>query len=131
MLDWRSIAAIGVGGGIGSILRYLVTLGMTQQFGPGYPWATFTINVTGSFIIGLVFELAQTRMGFSPVLRLFLMTGILGGYTTFSTYALDIVTLFSDRAPGLGVLYAAGSVVLGFLAAFAGIVLVRAFSMQP
>src|ERR1700758_4222397 len=116
MLDWRSIAAIGIGGGIGSILRYLITLGMTQQFGPGFPWATFTINVTGSFIIGIVFELAQTRLGMPPLLRLFLMTGILGGYTTFSTYALDIVTLFGDRAPGLGLLYATGSVVLGFTA---------------
>ena len=131
MLDWRTLAAIGVGGGIGSILRYVITVAMTQWLGPGFPWATLTINITGSLIIGTVFELAQTRMlGISPLVRLFLMTGILGGYTTFSTFSLEMVNLYGEGAAGLALLYAVGSVILGFLAAFAGIVLVRSLSMH-
>ena len=130
MVDWRAILAIGVGGGIGSVLRYLVTLVVTQRYGPGFPWSTFVINITGSLVIGIVAELSQTRsVALSPVTRLFLMTGILGGFTTFSTFSLDIVTLAGERAILLALLYAGGSVALGFAAAYVGIVLVRALSI--
>ena len=130
-LDWRSLLAILAGGGIGSVLRYLVTLGVTQRFGPGFPWATMLINVTGSLVIGAVFELSQTRsIGMPTVVRLFLMTGILGGYTTFSTFSLDIALLAGERAAAAAVFYAAGSVILGLVAAFAGIFAVRAFTLH-
>jgi CrcB protein len=130
-LDWRNLLAILAGGGIGSVLRYIVTVGVTQRFGPGFPWGTFLINVTGSLVIGVVFELSQTRaIGMSPALRLFLMTGILGGYTTFSTFSLDLLLLFSERAAAAAMLYAGASVVLGLAAAFAGVVLVRALAMH-
>ena len=130
-LDWRSLFAILIGGGIGSVVRYLVTLGVTQRFGPGFPWATMLINVSGSLIIGVVFEMSQTRaIGMSQTMRLFLMTGILGGYTTFSTFSLDMVLLFGERAAAFALLYAAGSVVLGLAGAFAGIILVRALTMH-
>ena len=125
-----ALAAIFVGGGIGSVLRYGVTLLVTQRFGPGFPWATFAINIAGSLIIGIVFELSQTRaLGVTPLVRIFLMTGVLGGFTTFSTFSLDIVTLASERAFLLAFAYGAGSVIVGFVAAYAGIVAVR--SMQP
>lgn len=131
-LDWRALLAILAGGGLGSVLRYLVTLGITQRLGPGFPYATMFINVTGSLIIGMVFELSQTRaIGMSPVLRLFLMTGILGGYTTFSTFSLDIALLAGERAMLLAFAYAAGSVILGLAAAFAGIVVIRSLSLHP
>jgi fluoride exporter len=130
LLNWPALAAIFIGGGIGSVLRYAVTLGFTQRFGAGFPWGTFVINITGSLIIGAVFELSQTRTcGVTPLVRIFLMTGGLGGYTTFSTFSLDMVTLASERAASLAVLYGAGSAILGFIAAFAGIVAVRA--LQP
>jgi fluoride exporter len=129
-LNWPALAAIFVGGGIGSVFRYAVTLLVTQRFGPGFPWATFAINVTGSLIIGIVFELSQTRaFGVTPLVRLFLMTGVLGGYTTFSTFSLDMVTLAGERAGLLALGYAAGSVILGFAAAYLGIVAARA--VQP
>ncbi len=131
-LDWRALLSILAGGGIGSVLRYLVTLGITQRFGPGFPWGTLLINVTGSFVIGVVFELSQTRsIGMPMLMRVFLMTGVLGGYTTFSTYSLDVVSLASEGAAIPALLYAFGSVVLGLTSAFAGIVLVRSWSMQP
>lgn len=124
--DWRLLTAILVGGGIGSVARYLVTLVVTQKLGPGFPWATLLINVAGSVIIGVVFEMSQTRMlGMSPLARVFLMTGVLGGFTTFSTYSLDIVTLASERAFFLAAAYAVGSVLSGFIGAYAGIVFVR------
>ena len=130
-LDWRNLLAILAGGGIGSVIRYIVTVGVTQRFGPGFPWATLLINVTGSLIIGIVFEMSQTRaIGMPPVWRLFLMTGILGGYTTFSTFSLDMVLLAGERAAGLALLYAVASVVLGLVAASAGVVFVRALSIH-
>jgi CrcB protein len=130
MPDWRAIVAIAVGGGIGSVLRYLVTIVMTQRLGPGFPWSTFAINVAGSLIIGIVAELSLTRTVLvSPLTRLFLMTGVLGGFTTFSTFSLDVVTLASERAALFALAYAGGSVVIGFVAAFAGVVLVRALSI--
>lgn len=130
MFDLRALLAIAVGGGIGSVLRYVVTLLVTQRAGPGFPWATLAINVAGSLAIGIIAELSVTRaLGIGPVARLFLMTGILGGFTTFSTFSLDIVTLAGERAALLACAYAGGSVVLGFAAAFAGIVLVRALSV--
>ncbi len=130
-LDWRTLGAILLGGGIGSIVRYLVTLLVTQRAGAGYSWgATLLINVTGSLIIGAVFELSQTRaIGMSQLTRIFLMTGVLGGFTTFSTFSLDMVTLVADGAMPLALLYGTGSVVFGFLGAFLGVIAVRA--LQP
>lgn len=121
--------AVLAGGGIGSVLRYAVTFGMTQRLGPGFPWWTFAINVSGSFVIGAVAEITQTRVfGGSPLIRIFLMTGVLGGYTTFSTFALDTWQLLSDRVAYLAFAYAIGSVVLGICAAFCGIALARVVS---
>ncbi len=129
--DWRALAAILAGGGIGSVLRYIVFVVVTQRVGPGFPWSTMLINVTGSLIIGIVFELSQTRaIGMPHLMRLFLMTGVLGGYTTFSTFSLDIALLAGERAVLAAALYACGSVLLGLAAAFAGIILVRSFSMH-
>jgi fluoride exporter len=125
-IDWRLLGAILVGGGIGSVARYLVTLAVTQKMGPGFPWATLSINIAGSIIIGIVFEMSHTRMlGMSTLARVFLMTGVLGGFTTFSTYSLDIVMLASERAFLLAAAYALGSVLSGFIGAYAGIVFVR------
>ena len=128
--NWQALTAILVGGGVGSVLRYAVTVVLTQRFGPGFPWATFAINIAGSLIIGIVFELSQTRaFGVTPIVRIFLMTGVLGGFTTFSTFSLDLVTLAAERATLLALVYGAGSVVAGFVAAYAGIVAIRA--LQP
>lgn len=124
--DWRIVAAVLTGGGIGSFLRYAVTFAVTQRLGPGFPYATFGINVLGSVLIGIVAELSQTRaLGVTPLARIFLMTGVLGGFTTFSTFSLDMVTLAGERASVLAIVYGLGSVVCGFAAAYAGIVAVR------
>ncbi len=125
-MDPKAIVAVGIGGGIGAILRYLVGSAFLQRFGPGFPWGTFVINVSGSFLIGAVAQLALTRsFGITPNVRIFAATGVLGGYTTFSTFSLDTLVLVGDGAAPLALLYAIGSVVTGFLAAYAGEVCAR------
>jgi CrcB protein len=106
----------------------LVSSWFLQRVGAGFPWGTFTINVTGSFAIGIVLQLALSRLGLNPYVRLFFATGILGGYTTFSTYAFEIYSLGSSALPVESVLYALGSIIAGVAAAFAGTLLVRTFA---
>jgi len=125
MIDWRAVVAVAVGAAIGGVLRYVIGQIFLQRFGPGFPYGTLFINVTGSFCIGIVAELGVTRaLGMTPLLRILLATGVLGGYTTFSTFSLDAVLLLAEGVM-LPVLYAVTSVVLGFAGAAAGIVLVR------
>jgi CrcB protein len=125
-MEWKAILAVGIGGGIGAILRYAVGLAFVQRVGPGFPWGTFAINVSGSFLIGVIAQLALTRsFGVTPTVRLFAATGVLGGYTTFSTFSLDTIVLVGDGAVSLSAAYALGSVAAGVLAAYAGQVLTR------
>ncbi len=118
--------AVGAGGAVGSMLRYAVTIWMVDRVGPGFPWHTVAINVIGSFLIGAVAAYAQSSTGVSPLLGTFVMVGVLGGFTTFSTFSFDVLTLVSDGAAGLALAYCAGSVILGISAAAAGIALARA-----
>lgn len=130
MIGWQPALAVLAGGGIGSLLRYGITFALAQRLGPGFPWATFAINVTGSFVIGFVAEVTQTRaLAANPLLRLFLMTGVLGGYTTFSSFSFETLTMIGERAVMLAATYAIGSVALGLAAAFAGVALARAFAL--
>lgn len=125
MIDWRAVVAVAIGAAVGGVLRYVVGQLFLQRFGPGFPYGTLFINISGSFLIGIVAQLALTRaFGITPLVRLLLATGILGGYTTFSTFSLDALTLLESGAmPAL--VYTAASVVLGFGGAALGIVLTR------
>ena len=126
-MNLRAVLAVFAGGGIGSVARYALTFAVTQRFGPGFPWATMIINVSGSIAIGVLSELTVTRVSFgSPLIRILLLTGVLGGYTTFSTFSLETVQLLHDRAPLSALFYALGSVTLGIAGAIAGAALVRA-----
>jgi fluoride exporter len=128
MQQLYSILAVAVGGAIGSTLRYLVSNWFVQLVGPGFPWGTFTINVTGAFAIGVVLQAAASSPNFSPYLRLFLATGIMGGYTTFSTYAYETFTLGSTERMLFAVAYAVGSVIVGVIAATLGVLTARALA---
>jgi CrcB protein len=125
VIEWRAIAAVAIGAAVGGVLRYVVGQLFLQRFGPGFPYGTLFINVSGSVCIGIVAQLAVTRaFGMTPFLRVLLATGVLGGYTTFSTFSLDALTLLEEGAlPAL--LYVGSSVVLGFAGAAAGVVLAR------
>jgi len=92
----------------------------------GYPFGTFCINVMGSFLMGAITEYFALKAGLSQPLRLFLTTGILGGFTTFSTFSLETGLLYQRGEAGAALIYAAGSVVVGVGALFAGLAIVRA-----
>ncbi|MGF6171926.1 fluoride efflux transporter CrcB [Ensifer sp. 4252] len=117
---------VGAGGAIGSIARYLLGLWTLQRWGPSFPWGTLGVNVTGSFLIGLLAELIMRKFGASAEMRLFLITGVLGGYTTFSAFSLDAIMLLERGNAALAITYIAASVVLSILAVFAGLALMRA-----
>lgn len=107
------------GGGAGSLTRYLATLGINEHYDGRFPLATFLINVTGSFIIGLLLVLLDREDLLHPNLRPLFVTGFLGGYTTFSTFEWDVLAL-GRAAPPTALLYAIASVALGLAACWAG-----------
>jgi CrcB protein len=118
--------AVGVGAGLGGICRYAITSLFVARYGPGLPLGTFFINLSGSFLIGLISELAQTRvLGIDPLVRVALTAGFLGGYTTFSSFAFETRTLAAERDWAASLTYAFGSVILGVGACHAGIVIAR------
>lgn len=119
------ILLVALGGALGSVCRYLVGLGALRLMGPAFPWGTLTVNVAGSFAIGVLAELIVARFGASVELRLLLITGFLGGFTTFSAFALDAVTLFERGASVAATSYLLLSIVASIVAAIAGIGLMR------
>ena len=122
-----SIFLIFVGGGIGAALRHVVNLTSAQWLGATFPWGTLIVNVTGSFVIGLLAAYFAFRGDavWSQPLRLFLTTGILGGYTTFSAFSLDFALLFERGEIAQAVAYVLFSVGLSLAAVFLGLFVVR------
>jgi len=115
-----------IGGGIGAALRHGINLASARVFGTSIPWHTFFENVSGSLAMGLLagyFALKADPT--SQAWRLFLTTGILGGYTTFSAFSLDAMLLYERGAIGQAAAYVIGSVVLGIAGLVAGLALVR------
>ncbi|MGB3328692.1 MAG: fluoride efflux transporter CrcB [Thermomicrobiales bacterium] len=117
---------IGLGAAIGANLRYLVGRLMATWLGAGFPWGTLTINVTGSFLIGVIATLLGERLTVPGEWRIFLVVGLLGGYTTFSSFSLEAVVLFNAGRWLAATGYILASVLLGVLACVLGIALVRA-----
>jgi CrcB protein len=122
----QNILLAAVGGAIGSVLRYLVGVFSTRWFGPSFPWGTLTVNVVGAFVIGLMVEMIARRFNASPELRVFIVTGIIGGFTTWSSFTLDTMVLFERGATTAAFAYVVGSLVVSFAAIFAGLALGRA-----
>jgi CrcB protein len=116
-----------LGGGLGAALRHGINVAFAR-FGSGFPYSTLTINVTGSLVMGLIAGYFAFKGDASQGWRLFLTTGILGGYTTFSAFSLDAALLYERGALGLAALYVIASVVLSIGGLFAGLALVRNFT---
>lgn len=108
-----SMLFVALGGALGSVLRYGISLAGIALFGAGFPWGTLAVNVIGSAAIG-----ALVAAGLEGQARFLLITGLLGGFTTFSAFSIETVALW-DRSPGLALLYVAASVVLGVAACMA------------
>ena len=122
-VDMLNCLVVALGGGIGACLRYLIGLiPLKEPF--VFPVKTLVINLLGCFVIGLVASLALKNSSLSPKLVLFVKTGLCGGFTTFSTFALETETLIKTGQSGLAILYVALSVVAGVGMAFAGQVIV-------
>jgi CrcB protein len=127
---WLRILAIALGGALGANARYWLGLAITRWLGPGWPWGTFLINVTGSFAIGVLAAWLAHQHPHSST-RLLLIAGFLGSYTTFSTFSLDALTLLQRGRGASSAGYLAASVGAGLLAAWLGVALVDRLDARP
>jgi CrcB protein len=123
--DQMSYVLVFIGGGLGATLRHLINIVCPRFLGSAFPYHTFIINITGSTVMGLIAGYLAFKGEAAQSWRLFLMTGILGGYTTFSAFSLDAAALYERGEIGLAVFYVFGSVVLSLAGLFAGLTLVR------
>ena len=121
----NAILLVASGGAIGSVARYLVGAGMARAFGVAFPYGTLAVNIIGGFLMGLFIELLARRFQGSPELRLFIAIGILGGFTTFSSFSLDVVVLWQRGEFGIALFYVLASVILSIGALFFGLWLAR------
>lgn len=120
-----SVLLVATGGAIGAAARYLAGLWIVARLGAGFPWGTFFVNITGSFLIGIVLVLVE-RGVFPPGARLFLAVGVLGGYTTFSSFSYETLQLLAGGGSLGPVLFNAfGQLLLGLGAVYLGIVFGR------
>lgn len=120
-----TIGAIALGGAFGAVLRHFVNVAAFKLFGDGFPWGTFTVNILGSFAMGLLIAIFAHYWQPSQTMKVFLVTGLLGAFTTFSTFSLDVSALWERGAMMPAFAYVAGSVILSIGALFLAMALVR------
>ena len=116
------------GGAVGSVARYLAVTAAARIYGTDFPWGTLAVNVAGSFAIGAIMAAIAGWFGGSSELRVLLVTGFLGGFTTFSAFSFEMLTLLQRQAYVAAFAYAAGSVLLSLLAVFLGFSMVKAMA---
>lgn len=121
----RGLVGIAVAGAAGTLARYGLD-GLLSRRGSAFPWGTFAVNVSGSFLLGLLFTVLAARVDVAPWLRSALLVGFLGAYTTFSTLSLDTIRLVEGGSSWLAVANSLGSVAAGLTAVWAGVALGRA-----
>jgi fluoride exporter len=121
----RAYLAIAIGGTLGCWARYAMTDLVQTIYGREFPYATLAINILGSFLMGFLFIETIERLTISPYLRIGILTGFLGGFTTFSTFAMETLLLAEQGEEAKSVLYVALSLVLGLVAAFGGAYIAR------
>jgi fluoride exporter len=114
-----------IGGGAGSLARYLAVSAITTRWGARFPWGTVAVNVTGCFLIGLIMTVVTERAHLHPYWRFVLVVGFLGGYTTFSSFEWETYTAMRDGGFRIGLANVVGSVVLGYAAVCVGSLLAR------
>ncbi len=116
---------VGIGGFLGANARYWLGRAIVERTGSAFPWGTLLINITGAFLIGVIAEVLLMRQDAPPAWRLFLVIGVLGGYTTFSSYALEIVALLQSDRTMRALAYLAFSNVAGIALCLLGVTLAR------
>lgn len=120
-----------LGAGIGGALRHGVNVAAARIFGYGFPWGTMIVNVAGSFLMGILAGYFAYRTGIGQHLKLLLVTGVLGGFTTFSAFSLDFALLVERNQPASAAAYALGSVAASLAAVFLGLALFRSAGSLP
>ena len=117
---------VGIGGALGSILRFWLGNYIGSRMGTRFPYGTLVINVTGSFLVGLVLSLLTAKTNLSSSWRYLIPIGFIGGFTTFSSFEYETLRTFQDGQIGLGLLYVGISVCVGFVAVWGGVIAGRA-----
>lgn len=127
----KPILLVGAGGAIGAVARYLIGILVARWLGTAFPFNTLTVNVVGSFVMGAMIA-GLTRLDPAPAwaadIRLFIAVGVLGGFTTFSSFSADVAALWEGEAHGWMALYVVASVTLSLAAVFLGLYVVRRFA---
>ncbi|MEM9442484.1 MAG: fluoride efflux transporter CrcB [Pseudomonadota bacterium] len=121
----RAIVMVAAGGMIGAVLRHLVNLGVVKFAGQGFPLATMIVNILGSFVMGALVAAMALSWNASQEVRLFLAVGLLGSFTTFSTFSLDVFTLYERQAYIPLLLYVLGSFTLSLMGLVLGLAVAR------
>ncbi|WP_158816953.1 fluoride efflux transporter CrcB [Methylocapsa sp. S129] len=126
----QAILLVFIGAGLGGVLRHVINNAAARLLGNDFPYGIMFINITGSFVMGLLVGWLAFRAGegWTRQAQLFVATGVLGGYTTFSTFSLDSFRLIERGQIGLAALYIGGSVILGVVGLWAGLALVRSMA---
>ncbi|HXK53983.1 MAG TPA: fluoride efflux transporter CrcB [Hyphomicrobiales bacterium] len=119
------VLIVAAGGAVGAALRHLTGLAAMRLLGAGFPWGTLSVNIVGSFLMGVFIELLALKIQGGTELRLFIATGLLGGFTTFSAFSLDVAVLWERGAPAAAAAYVIVSVAASVGALFAGLAAVR------
>jgi CrcB protein len=117
---------IAFAGLVGTLIRYWLSGFVARQYGETFPWGTLIVNLIGSFLAGAIYHLAEERLLIPPTLRTIILIGLIGGFTTFSSYGLQTFTLLRDGEIGLATLNVAVSNVLGLLMVWIGYVVFKA-----
>ncbi|MBP7721416.1 MAG: fluoride efflux transporter CrcB [Alphaproteobacteria bacterium] len=121
----KTILAIALGGALGSVLRYGTYIGAGKMLGMNFPWGTLIVNIVGSFLIGALTGMFASVWQPPEEMKLFLITGFLGGFTTFSAFSLDFANLWSGGSTTMAVVYVVVSVTVSIAALFAGLLAMR------
>jgi fluoride exporter len=124
----QTVLAIAAGGALGSVLRHFLNNAVGGAAGTNFPWGIFIINILGSFVMGVLISLFALVWEPPQAMRAFLTVGVLGGFTTFSTFSMDSVLLMERGALGASAFYVFGSVGFALIALYGGMVIVRMFS---
>ena len=116
---------IFIGGGLGSLARYALASAVGQITGPGFPWGTLAVNILGGFVMGMLVEMMALKWSVPQEIRLFLTTGLMGGFTTFSAFSLECASMIERGDWGMAGAYVFSSVIGSILALFAALFLIR------
>jgi fluoride exporter len=122
---YRTLLWVTFGSGIGGVTRFLIQQRIYKLYPSSFPWGTFTVNIIGCFIIGIIYALGEKGNLLSSDMRLFLATGFCGGFTTFSSFAYENISLLKDNELFFFIMYTTFSILIGFAAVYAGILLVK------